>query len=322
MKLHAESLFVAAALAVIVGAAGVAQGRNGDAPAKAGAELALQIEDYAALPITGSPDGTGNNAGSLARVNFLRQEPAPARRFFVNDLTGPLYILDRKTKTFTTYFDLNGRDPRSGMFDKLVTESGLASGFISFEFDPDYARTGRFYTIHLEELAAPGALSPDNTTVRGLEAGGYAPTPPIQTPGPVDHEAVVIEWADSNISNSVFEGTARELLRVPLNGRIHPMGDLIFNPAARRGDPDWRVLYVACGDGGSGDQRSAIRLNPQRLDTAVGKILRIIPTSPNTPARARSARTGATAFLATIRSCLLPGPGRKYGRTGCATRTV
>ena len=107
--------------------------------------------------------------------------------------------------------------------------------------------------------------------------GSYTTTPPIPTPGDVDHEAVLVEWTDSNISNSTFEGSARELLRVPLNSRIHPMGDLMFNPLARRGDPDWRVLYVACGDGGSGDQKTGPRLNPQRLDTMVGKILRIIP---------------------------------------------
>ena len=77
---------------------------------------------------------------------------------------------------------------------------------------------------------------------------------------------------------ATFEGTARELLRVQLNTRSHPMGDLIFNPAARSGDPDWRVLYVECGDGASGEsQIVAIRSNPQRLDNLVGKILRIIP---------------------------------------------
>src|SRR5690349_20852377 len=63
-----------------------------------GTSPALVIADYAAMPITGTPDGDGNNAGSLARINFLREEPAPAGRLFVNDLTGPLYILDKTTK--------------------------------------------------------------------------------------------------------------------------------------------------------------------------------------------------------------------------------
>lgn len=265
------------ALAVIICSSGMTQGRKDAAPANGPAALALQIADYAALPITGLPDGTGNNAGALARINFLREEPAPTRRFFVNDLNGPLYILDRNTKKATTYLDFNGRGDRRGLFDRLGTEAGLASGFISFEFDPDYARNGRFYTIHLEDLALAGAPQPDNTSVPGLDVRDYTPTPPIQTPGAVDHEGVLIEWTDSNVSNTTFEGTARELLRVQLNSRIHPMGDLSFNPVARRGDPDWRVLYVACGDGGSGDQRTSIRLNPQRLDTAVGKILRIVP---------------------------------------------
>jgi hypothetical protein len=44
----------------------------------------------------------------------------------------------------TTYLDFNGRGSRTGLFDKLTTDAGLASGFISFEFDPDYVRNGRF----------------------------------------------------------------------------------------------------------------------------------------------------------------------------------
>ena len=66
-------------------------------------------------------------------------------------------------------------------------------------------------------------------------------------------------------------------MRLQYNGRIHPMGDLIFNPTARPGDPEWRVMYISTGDGGSGEQKTNIRSNPQRLDTLVGKILRIIP---------------------------------------------
>jgi Glucose / Sorbosone dehydrogenase len=244
----------------------------------AGAEspLILQIKDYATAPMTGSTTGTGN-AGSLARINMLREEPGGGGRLFVNDLNGPLYILDKNTKTFTTYLDFNGRDNRPGLFDKLPFEAGYANGFIAFQFDPDYRRNGKFYTIHLEEPAAPGSVVPDATSVPGLKIAGYAPTPAITTPGTIEREAIVIEWTDSNVSNATFEGSARELMRVQLNTRIHPMGDLIFNPTARPGDADWRVLYIGCGDGGSGERRTAMRQNPQRLDTLVGKILRIVP---------------------------------------------
>src|SRR5687767_3451109 len=84
---HAQTLFSAAALIVTISIAGIAQGPNSWPMANPPVELALRIADYAALPITGLPDGTGNNAGSLARVSVLREEPAPTRRLFVNDLT-------------------------------------------------------------------------------------------------------------------------------------------------------------------------------------------------------------------------------------------
>ncbi len=58
------------------------------------------------LPITADNTDT-NTRAQLARVNYLRDEPG-GRRFFVNDLNGPLYILDKQTKAFTTYLDFNG----------------------------------------------------------------------------------------------------------------------------------------------------------------------------------------------------------------------
>jgi hypothetical protein len=130
----------------------------------------------------------------------------------------------------------------------------------------------------MEDPALPGSNLPDNSSAPGLTVSGYTTTPAVKTPGPLQTEGVLIEWTDSNPSNSTFEGTARELLRVQLNTTSHPMGDLIFNPAARPGDPDWRVLYLECGDGASGESKIlAIRSNPQRLDNLEGKILRIIP---------------------------------------------
>lgn len=241
-------------------------------------ELTIEIKDYATMPITGAVDGTSNSASLLAKVNVLRQEPGVSkRRFFVNDVNGPLYILDRETKKLTTYLDFNGLEGKPGMFHKLAIDNLLASGFISFQFDPDYAHNGKFYSIHMEDPALPASAVPDGRNFPGFKTAGYTVTPAIRTFGETQRELVMIEWTDSDISNSTFEGTAREVMRVLYNGRIHPMGDLIFNPTARPGDPEWRVMYISMGDGGAGEQRTNIRNNPQRLDTLVGKILRIIP---------------------------------------------
>ena len=79
------------------------------------------------------------------------------------------------------------------------------------------------------------------------------------------------------VREEALEGTARELLRLQHPSPIHPLGEMTFNPVARRGDADWRVMYVGVGDAGTGEQKDSRRLNPQRLDTLGGKILRIIP---------------------------------------------
>jgi hypothetical protein len=57
------------------------------------ARLALELQDYASLPVT-ADDTNENTRAQLARINYLRDEPG-GRRFFVNDLSGPLYILDK-----------------------------------------------------------------------------------------------------------------------------------------------------------------------------------------------------------------------------------
>ncbi len=241
-------------------------------------QITLTLEDYATLPQTGKVDGTGQIMGLLARVNFMRDEPGVARnRIFVNDLNGPLYILDKQTRQFTTYLNFNGSDGAPGLFRRLPLKSGFANGFICFTFDPDYAHNGRFYTIHLEDPEADGAAEPDITHFPGIKAA-WRTTPLIPTPGRKFRDAILLEWTDTDTANTTFEGTARELMRVQMNGQVHPMGDLVFNPTARPGDPDWRVLYIACGDGGAGELKDPVmRANPQSLDNLVGKILRIVP---------------------------------------------
>ena len=268
------------------------------APSTKSAPITIEVEDVFALPTTGNPEGTGQVDGMLARVNAIREEPGNTGRLFIPDMNGPVYILDKKTKALTTYLDFNGRDQRPGLFDRLLWETGYSSGVSQLQFDPDYRRNGKFYTVHMESPTLPGSQRLDPTSVPGLRLGafGYEPTAAISTPGPIQFESVLIEWTDTNIRNLSFEGTVREIMRVQLNGRIHPMGEMVFNPAARPGDPEWRVLYIGAGDSGAGESRTTIRTNPQRLDTVVGKILRILP-DPAPDRRANAGRAGQASIL-------------------------
>jgi mono/diheme cytochrome c family protein len=255
--------------------------------------LALQLEDYAEMPITGELDGQ-NTRGLLARVNFMRDEPG-GRRFFVNDLNGPLYILDKQKKTFTPYIDLNGAGGRPGLFAKFTFERNFATGLINFVFDPDYRRNGVFYTLHMEDTTLAADAAPRAGAIPGLDLSGYRTTPAIPVhagTGKVEREVILIEWKDRNPADSRFAGTARELLRLQHPSPIHPLGEMTFNPVAQRGDADWRVMYIGVGDAGTGEQKDSRRLNPQRLDTLGGKILRIIPDLAEHTARSTVSANG------------------------------
>src|SRR5215469_14655493 len=84
--------------------------------ANASAQITLELQDYAALPITGLVDGKTNYDALLARVSGLREEPDGANRLFVPDLNGPLYVVDKNTKKSSVYLDFNGREGKRGIF--------------------------------------------------------------------------------------------------------------------------------------------------------------------------------------------------------------
>jgi len=250
---------------------------------------AVGLQDYASLPLSSRTTGTYppqiNFGNQLGRVNFLRSEPtnAPlaAARLFVNDLNRYLYILDKTSRTFTVYINFET------VFPKFFNASGFACGFVTFVFDPDYANNHKFYTVHTENPARSGSAAPTNGALAGLDVTGYSNTVAVNPPaGSVALESVLIEWTDTDLNNATFEGTARELLRVGFNSIIHPIGDLIFNPLAQSDHPDYRNLYIAVGDGESGETSGAEHPTPQRLDALQGKILRITPDLDLRPADA------------------------------------
>ncbi|QJE95783.1 PQQ-dependent sugar dehydrogenase [Luteolibacter luteus] len=278
------------------------------------AAVELRVTDWAEMPLSGNIATISGSPAYMSRVNFLKSEPGGSGRMWVCDLNGNLHIFDpagsyesrseqllNQAKTRSSYLDFNGisgsideRDqtwvPDSdgtsttaeapdGLFPLFTKRQGYANGLVTFEFDPGYASNGKFYTVHVEINSADGSAGrlPVTTKFPGFDATGYTPTNRITVPGTnPTRQAVLIEWTDTNPANFTFEGTARELLRIVYNSHIHPLGDLTFNPLAKPGDPEWGVIYLASGDGGSGET-NATKMNPQRLDTMVGKILRIIP---------------------------------------------
>ena len=241
---------------------------------------AILIEDYANPPLSSA---LGDHAypppidykGMLARVNTLRSEPsnAPlaAKRLFVADLNGNLYTLDKATRKFTPYITF------PEIFPRYATER-YGSGVSAIVFDPNYAKNGKFYTVHVEDPAKLGSAQPTNAHTPSLNLNGYATTSVANPPaGDDQNESVLVEWTDTNIRNSTFEGTAREILRVGFNSMIHPMGDILFNPLAKPGSADYRNLYISVGDGGSGETPGPTQTTPQLLSALQGKILRITP---------------------------------------------
>lgn len=242
---------------------------------------AVLVEDYASIPPSslrneGPYPAPIDYSDQLGRPNSFRSEPsgAPlsASRFFVVDQNGILYILDKATKKFIPYIDIGK------IYPKFTTDPALGLGFVSIQFDPGYAKNGKFYTVHTEKPSMSGSNAPSNASMPGLNLSGFTTTAAINSPaGEVGFESIITEWTDTNIKNSTFEGTSRELLRAGLNFALHPMADMIFNPLARPGSPDYGNLYVSVGDGTSGERAGPTHTIPQRLDALPGKILRITP---------------------------------------------
>ena len=226
--------------------------------------LTVEIRDVVRLPETRGlrpPDQDVVPAG-WARVSFVRDLPDGRR--FANDSRGMLYLLDRDNQP-SLYANVGATFP-------LAVYNRLESGFIGFDFHPEFARNGLFYTVHAERASGNPA------TLNFI--------PPGFTRADVTHHNVITEWHATNPAAATFEGTRRELLRVGhiVNNLTHPFGDVEFNPTAKPGAPDYGLLYTSGSDLGFSNGGGPHASNPgqtQRLDTVVGAILRIDPRSPS-----------------------------------------
>lgn len=225
--------------------------------------IAVEIRDVARLPETRGlrPADQDVTPSGWARVSFVRDLPDGRR--FANDSRGFLYLLEGGEPKL--YADVAAAFPHA-------VYNRLESGFIGFDFHPEFARNGLFYTVHSER------------------AEGNPATPDFIPPGfraaDVHFHNVFTEWRARDPSASTFDGTRRELLRVGhiVETLTHPFGNIEFNPTAKPGDEDYGLVYTSGSDLGFSNGAGPNANNPgqtQRLDTVVTAILRFDPRSPS-----------------------------------------
>ena len=226
--------------------------------------LMVEIRDVVRLPQSRGlrPAGEDVNPAGWSRVSFVRDLPDGRR--FANDSRGFFYLLDSNNRP-AIYANFGEAFP-------FTVYNRLESGFIGFDFHPEFAQNGLFYTVHAEIAAGnPSALD--------FIPQGF-------TRADATYHNVITEWRATNPSANTFVGTRRELLRVAnvVSNLTHPFGYVGFNPTSAPGDGDYGLLYTSGSDFGfsNGGGPNANRPGQvQRLDAIVGTILRIDPRSPS-----------------------------------------
>jgi glucose/arabinose dehydrogenase len=187
----------------------------------------------------------------LTRITKLDYEPETGD-LFILDLRGKLYKLQNGLPK--VYMDMATLRP------KFIHQPGLATGFGSFAFHPEFAKNGLLYTTHAEPASA------------GKADFDYADSIPVVL------QWVLTEWK-TDPAAFPFSGKGREMLRINMPSDVHGVQEITFNRFAKPGDEDYGLLYIGIGDGGS-----TIMGYPQVSeipDKIWGSIIRIDPLGNN-----------------------------------------
>ena len=228
-----------------------------------------QSNDPYPQPIAATEGVIRVNATEFATLPEIEGVPARAMRFvddpgtkryFVNDMRGPLYSVSYDGKTVGLYLDIN--DPK---WSVGVQSQGRERGFQSFAFHPDFARAG-----------SPGAGKFYTYT----DTTNQTPPADFTTPNPkTTHDTVLLEWTAKTPGSATYDGAApRELIRLRQPFANHNAGHLAFNPTAPAGGAERGWLYMGIADGGSGGDPMKLS---QNMASAFGKIFRIDPLGKN-----------------------------------------
>ena len=208
-------------------------------------DIVLNLNPLAKFPVT-------NESSPWTRIVKMDHIPSTNQEF-VGDLQGQLYRLtDQGPSLFLNMAD---------HFPNFINEPGLATGFGSFAFHPEFLSNGLLYTTHTESANSAKADFSYHDTI------------------PVKLQWVITEWKLKDPKDTTFNATKREILRINFVSQIHGMQDISFNPLAQKGDPDYGLLYIGIGDGGAVENGYVFIATDQ--DKIWGSVLRIDPLGKN-----------------------------------------
>lgn len=216
-------------------------------PAKiAPSGLRLSLEEVTTAPATAPKV-------PLARINQMTVLPGKKDRLFIEDLRGTLYeMLDN---TLRVFMDMGRERP------DFIHTPGLATGFGSFAFHPDFYTNGLFYTTHTEKANTAPADFAYADSIR------------------VTLQWVLTEWTVTDPAGVVFRGSGRELMRVNMVSPIHGVQEITFNDRAKAGSSDYGLLYIGVGDGGATENGYPFLCRDK--SRVWGSVLRIDPRGTN-----------------------------------------
>lgn len=212
--------------------------------------LVIELEDVVQIPRL--PGRTAYKG-----ITLVRPDPREAGALFVDELMGLIYRV--KNRRVSVFLDVRP------FFPEFLSDPGVASGVGSFALHPDFGDNGIFYTIHSERFRGTPAINENPPDMPKSEL------PPL--------EWVLTEWRLSDPKAVAFAGTHREVLRFVTPTTAHNLQEIAFAPVKDRADPDYGMLYVTCGDGGSANLKHQEIAG--HLHSLLGAIWRIDPAGTN-----------------------------------------
>lgn len=208
-------------------------------------DVQAALELFAQIP-------PSSQAEPLTRISKMEWNEAQ-KAWFVLDQRGMLYRMENNHPV--PWLDMAKWKPH------FINQPGLATGFGSFAFHPDFAHNGIFYTTHSETAHSQKADFAIADSVKQIL------------------QWVLCEWKIEGDSSGAFKGINRELMRIDMVSQIHGVQEIIFNPLSKPGREDYGLLYIGVGDGGAVENGQAgLTHHPDKI---WGSILRIDPKGKN-----------------------------------------